>query len=222
MGRRIVLFPFKKSSFEFTFAKKNWQTAQENKINKLRDRETGKPPDDVKFLQYEFFSLGAQVDKLKLAIGALSGGDDQLYICGHCSAGSEFIAADSEGRTKIGFLELAFILKKELELKEAFAGKIKIYACFSAVAKGNDESFALRFKKIMSRAKYKNCQVIGYAMSVGEYYDEHKIAFAGTDEEFKKIASMMYQYEDGNITKEELDKFAKPQLLRAKDHQIPV
>jgi len=232
MGKRIVLFPFAKSSAEFTFAKKNWRDARAIKINSLRHPESGRlerlnpqsgEMEKIDISQYEFYDLSERtLVKLKEQFSTLVSGEDQLYIHGHCAPGSDVIAADSQGKVTLSVVELARLLVLGLRLPLAFAGTIKIYACHSGIALGQKKSFALQFKELMVTIKYANCQVVGYGMAVGDYYPgAHKIAFAGTEEEFKKIAAMLNKFENGLISKEELDLAVKPQISRAKDQQIP-
>ncbi|KPN91310.1 hypothetical protein [Pseudomonas nunensis] len=215
-GKRIVIFPFDNLTGQATQTKKNWTAARRSKLDKIRDIETGKIP--AGFEPYKFFHLG-QLEELKLAIAGCAGPEDQIYVCGHCAPGVDLIAKDVGGKVGLKSAELAYIFAKTLLLTEAFAGTIKIYACFSGVPDADNKSFAARFKNIMGRAKYKNCQVIGYSMNLSDYLGEHKMAYQDDHPKAKVAGSMMAKFEAGELSQSEIDALNYP---RSKSAQVPI
>jgi hypothetical protein len=182
VGKRIVIFPFESKNSDVKIAEKNWKKARKRKMEgaAYRDSETGKLIDGVE--NYDFYDL-SQFSELKERISTCVSGNDQIYVLGHCAPGLSILGADETlkgGSIKAVDLARLFVLSKWLHLPQAFAGKIKIYACFSAVSAGAKKpSFAATFKTYMDIAKYANCTIIGYSAEVGNYGDEHKIAGTG-------------------------------------------
>ncbi|RON43693.1 hypothetical protein [Pseudomonas frederiksbergensis] len=215
-GKRIVIFPFDNLTGQATQTKKSWTNARRGKLDKLRDSETGKIPEG--FEPYKFFHLG-QLEELKVAIAGCAGPEDQIYVCGHCAPGLDLIAKDVGGKVGLNSVELAILFARKLPLTEAFAGTIKIYACFSGVPEGDNKSFAARFKNIMGRAKYKNCQVVGYSMNLSDYLGEHKMAYQDDHPKAKVAGAMLEKFEAGQLSASEIEALNYP---RSKSAQVPI
>lgn len=216
-GKRIVIFPFDNLTGQATQTKKNWTKARRIKLDALRTTtETGKIPEG--FEAYKFFHLG-QVEDLKLEIAGCAGPEDQIYVYGHCAPGVDLIAKDFNGNVGLKSMDLAFMFARTLKLTEAFAGKIKIYACFSGVDVKENKSFAARFKNIMTKARYANCQVVGYSMNLSDYIGEHKIAYQDDHPKAKVAGAMLERFEAGELTASDIEALNYP---RAKSAQVPI
>ncbi|MFJ7792702.1 hypothetical protein [Pseudomonas sp. NPDC096950] len=215
-GKRIVIFPFDNLTGQATQTKKNWTAARRIKLDKIRDIETGKVPEG--FEAYKFFHLG-QIEELKSAIEGCTGPEDHIYVYGHCAPGVDLIAKDVNGKIGLDSVGLAILFVKKLELNKAFAGKIKIYACFSGVPDGENKSFAARFKSIMTRAKYPNCQVVGYSMNLSDYLGEHKMAYQDDHPKAKVAGAMLQKFEAGELSQSEIEALNYP---RSKSAQVPI
>ena len=189
VGKRIVIFPFEAKNSDAKAAERNWKQARKNKIGgaKYRDGDTGKLLEGVE--NYDFYDL-SQFDALKERIATCVSGNDQIYVLGHCAPGSSILGADETlkgGGIEAVDLARLFALGSRLGLPRAFAGKLKIYACFSVVSISAEKpSFAATFKKYMDLAKYTNCSIIGYSAELGNYEGEHKVAGTGRDKKRAK------------------------------------
>ncbi|MGE8358949.1 hypothetical protein [Pseudomonas sp.] len=166
---RIVIYPFEQYK-DFQELRYGWGLARLQKQKKYPERKD--LPD------YEFYTFDkSSVKKLKAKISGWVSSDVVIYIVGHCNAGSRFLSRrdDPSGQT-IAANALADELLN-LGLSTDFAGKIKVYACNSAVPDGKKFSFAFWFAAEMRALKYLNCEISGYANVVSNsYVGEHKVS----------------------------------------------
>lgn len=168
-NERIVIYPFGQHR-DFQELRYSWGVARLNKRNKNPDRN------DIE--DYEFYTFDASsVKKLKAKISGWVGPDVVIYIIGHCDAGSRSLYRKEDPLgSAIDAGKLASMLF-DLGLPTAFAGKIKIYGCYSALWLEKKPSFAFWFAAEMKALKYLNCEFFGYANIVSNgYVGEHKIA----------------------------------------------
>lgn len=194
---RIIIFPFKDPTQEWKTDIKNWRSARQNKIaanksakNDLEALKQKSSSEQEALLiaekeksirtdlePYVFFDL-KNLDELKINLKTYLSSTQTIYITGHCNAGSNTLHKTSENAsTSISTGQLAKLLCVTLELNENFAGKIKIYACNSAVPSESTHSFAYKFALWMRILNCKNCEIYGYTRSVvNGYVGAHKIA----------------------------------------------
>ncbi|NHZ83737.1 hypothetical protein F2P44_31380 [Massilia sp. CCM 8695] len=100
------------------------------------------------------------------ALNLMQGVDDVLYIRGHCAPGADALqssdhAADMSIEGLIGIFHG--------RLSKSFSGKIKVFACESAVANGADASFADRLAKKLFKSGWRSVTVCGYTDKLMTY-----------------------------------------------------
>jgi hypothetical protein len=93
------------------------------------------------------------------ALQTLTDEADRLYVRGHCNPGSGELGS-SDGRLRIDAVGIAKLLDGKLQ--KGFQGRIKIFACSSAVPGYFCNSFALNFSKTMKDAGWTLCTYYGY------------------------------------------------------------
>ena len=93
----------------------------------------------------------------------------EIYIFGHCSAGSNTLSNDDN--VHLTYQEVADTLETS-GLKKIFSGAIKIFACESGAPVGVTMSFAKKFAKHMfSDKKYMLARVYGYTKPLNSQMD---------------------------------------------------
>ncbi len=112
---------------------------------------------------------------------------DQVYVRGHCDAGSNEISEDKTGKKMIDSVKLCSRLKKA-GLQAAWKGKLKFWNCSSGsdmkIVFFNLKSFAHRCAVLLRGDEFQ-CQFIGYTQTLQPYYmqDEgeiHRFAISTT------------------------------------------
>jgi hypothetical protein len=105
---------------------------------------------------------------LKQVLHSLTGETAVLYIRGHGLPGRDFLESSDHTSTRT-VTELVQLLKGNL-FQPSFAGKIKVYACYSGkdgqTPNGPSPSFVQQFADKMWEAGYKSCSFFGYVESV--------------------------------------------------------
>ncbi|SDU61328.1 hypothetical protein [Pseudomonas mediterranea] len=165
--------------------------------------------------------------KAESTISSAASSFDTIYILGHCSIGEDSISSiDNDSR--ITAKELADFLK-EAGLKTSYAGKIKIYGCYSGLGiSAESKSFAKRFSEEMKILMFHNCRVQGYTTYVGNYFKGHKIAFTGNEKEldqFQKLDSTImktHDFERRQLLEKKLDKGLKKISTRSSNKIVDV
>jgi hypothetical protein len=117
---------------------------------------------------------------LRSALRKLKSADDALYIRGHCAAGQKTLES-SDHTTQITVQDLINIL--EGKLPKVFPGKIKIFACESALDTADSRSFAKRFATSLSKQGWGNCTFYGYSEKLHTFIRDvngHKTAVSGS------------------------------------------
>jgi hypothetical protein len=113
------------------------------------------------------------------ALAKLKSRVDTLYIHGHCASGSHTLQS-ADHKINITVEDLIEILKGKLNRK--FAGKIKIFACQSALDTQDSDSFAKTFATKLSKKGWVNCTFYGYTERLSAFkrdVDGHKITDDG-------------------------------------------
>lgn len=121
----------------------------------------------------------ADSPNLTAVLRQLRGPDDVLYIRGHCSAGSGTLSS-SDSTLAIDAGELVDLLEEGLST--SFSGRIKVFACESAVNMWRRKSFATRFADELVDRGYVRARVFGYTSDLKTWTDSegHKRTKDGT------------------------------------------
>jgi len=136
-----------------------------------------------------------KVQQDKEFVKKLLDGGDSIYILGHCEPGSAELSSEGDftSGVKATVDDVAKLLATTLELSKDFAGKIKVFGCYSGLSKvTGEQSFASRLKTKMHEDGYLNCRFFGYTAMVSAYDEEHKLAFVG-DEQTEQLIRVAYQ-----------------------------
>ncbi|HEV2675378.1 MAG TPA: hypothetical protein VGV37_12620 [Aliidongia sp.] len=113
--------------------------------------------------------------------------DDVLYIRGHCAAGSPMLQS-SDHEIDIAIPDIIALLANGLP--KVYPGRIKLFACESALGLNAKESFAALFKKTLVNKGWVNARVVGYGESLNTFIvraDGHKSATDGTRAKDNKV-----------------------------------
>ncbi|MDM5176201.1 hypothetical protein PO883_03225 [Massilia sp. DJPM01] len=100
------------------------------------------------------------------ALNLMQGVDDVLYIRGHCAPGANSLKS-SDHAAEVSIEGLLGIFNGRLS--KSFSGKIKVFACESAVANGAKASFADRLAKTLFKRGWRNVSVCGYTDKLMTY-----------------------------------------------------
>ncbi|HSW07461.1 hypothetical protein [Aquabacterium sp.] len=93
--------------------------------------------------------------------------DDVIYILGHCEAGGSKLSSNT-GKSSVDVDSVVEDLLDKIDT--GFRGKIKIYACDSAVSCWFYPAFTQQFANKMFGKGYRRARFFGYLKAVGTQY----------------------------------------------------
>jgi hypothetical protein len=135
-------------------------------------------------------NIYAKTELLRLLINP----DDQLYINGHCSKGSDHLATN-ENTSKGKHITAPEIVQQLTAngLSKETKAKIKLWACESAAGGSNGEDpFVVHLAKALYKAGYRSARLFAYTESVRQSY-------IGTGEEAHKYGAIKPASNDEKI-----------------------
>ena len=111
------------------------------------------------------------------ALSKLQDPEDTLYIRGHCDPGGTALES-SDHKEQATVAQVVYILKNKLKFN--FSGKVKIFACHSALDSITQGSFAYQLAEEMRDANWQSCTFYGYEQAMRTYpQGGHKLAADG-------------------------------------------